>query len=80
MAISFRVVNSGTVAAGASTTQITIGGNSTSFATPALAPQAATYFTQTLETNAPVTIQIETNVHQHLVSAEPQAANSGAWE
>ena len=43
MAISFRVVNNGTAAAGASTTRITVAGNATAFPTPALAPQAAVF-------------------------------------
>ena len=70
MAISFRVVNTGFIAATASTTQVTVAGNVTNYATPALAPQAAAFFTQTLETTASqVAIKIETNVQQHLVNA-----------
>ncbi len=70
MAISFRVVNSGKVAAGTTTTQVTVGGNITTYATPALTPQAAVYFTQTMETMAAqVAIKIQTNVTQQLVNA-----------
>ncbi len=70
MAISFRVVNTGTAGAGPTTTKVTIGGNPTTFPTPALAPQAAVFFSSTLETTATqVPIQIETNVPQPLVNA-----------
>jgi len=69
MAISFRVVNTGTAAAGPSTTRVTVAGNATTFATPALAPQAAAFFTQTLKNTATVGIKVETNVQQHLVNA-----------
>jgi hypothetical protein len=70
MAISFRVANSGVVAAGATTTQVTVAGNTTSYSTPALAPQAAVFFTQALETTAAqVAIKIETNASQQLANA-----------
>jgi hypothetical protein len=70
MAISFRIVNTGTAAAGATTTQVTVAGNTTNYATLALAPQAAVYFTQTLETTATqIPIRIESNVQQHLINA-----------
>lgn len=69
MAISFRVVNTGTAAAGETTTNISVAGNTTSYATPALQPQTAAFFTQTLETTQPVAIQIETNVQLHLLHA-----------
>jgi len=69
MAISFRVVNTGTAAAGATTTQVTVAGNPTTFPTPPLAPQATVFFTQTLITSSPVDIKVETNVPLHLVNA-----------
>ena len=78
MAISFRVVNTGTAAAGATTTQVTVAGNTTNYATPALAPQATAYFTQTLETTATqIPIWIESNVQQHLIHAPDVKQNSG---
>jgi hypothetical protein len=78
MAISFRVVNNGTAAAGASTTRITVAGNVTTYPTPALAPKAAVFFTQTLLTTSPVAITLETNVPQQLVNApESKLQNPG---
>jgi hypothetical protein len=72
MAISFRVVNTGTAAAGASTTRITVAGNATTFPTPALATNAAAFFSSTLETTASqVAIKIETDISQQLVNAPP---------
>lgn len=73
MAISFRVVNTGTAASGATTTRVTVAGNSTTYPTPALAPQAAVYFTQTLKATSPIAIKIETNVQQQVVNAPPVA-------
>jgi hypothetical protein len=70
MAISFRVVNTGIAAAGASTTRITVAGTATTFPTPALAIKGAAFFSNTLETKAPqVAIKIETNISQPLVNA-----------
>ena len=78
MAISFRVMNTGTAAAGTSTTRITVAGNATTYKTPALAPQAAVFFSQTLLASSPVAIKIETNVAQQLVNAPLARTAPGA--
>ncbi len=71
MAISFRVVNTGTVASGATITRVTVAGNPTTYSTPALAPQAVVYFTQTLQATSSIPIKIETNVQPQVVNAPP---------
>jgi len=69
VAISFRITNTGSAAAGTTITNVTVAGNTTAYETLALQPQAAAFFTQTLQTAASqVPISIVSNVQQHPIN------------
>ncbi len=72
LAVSFRVVNKGTVAASASRTRVTLAGNAVEFTTPALAPQAASFISRNLSTTAQVPITIQADVFQTVHETDEQ--------